>query len=298
MRHIIFSAMLFFMLASCSQQANEYNQTMVDPLDTDSAKVEVAAGDTAKAVVDSTCGCVREDNSEEEFYEIRETCSFKIASPINGYENYREIDSIACYYNKWTYSPDAEYKVVTNDQHDPGGGYIKTEVYRNGKKVMEKYVDEGGEGKSERLTYYYVDGTVKHESPAYYRSSISITGGLYGPEESDYQLYEHCYGKKEQLFREIRCVTDKVVDGNLVLQVVRVASDRILPDTLTIGYQLLYSDYDRGYYNGEEYDVKSYFVVEEGKGEPVSDTVKLAAKRISSESHIDLDGLEFVEIGK
>lgn len=296
MRHIIFSAMLFFMLASCSQQANEYNQTMVDTLDTDSAKVEVAAGDTAKAVVDSTCGCVREDNSEEEYYEIRETCRFKIGSPIKGYENYREIDSIACYYNKWTYSPDAEYKVVTNDQHDPGGGYIKTEVCRNGKKIMEKSVEEGGEGKYESLTYYYVDGTVKHESPAYYRSSI--IRGTYGSGEYDYHLYEQRYGQKEQLFSEICRVTDKVVDENPVLQVVRVTSDRILPDTLTIGYQLLYYDYDRGYCNGEEYDVKSYFVVEEGKGEPVSDTVKLAAKRIYSESRIDLEGLEFVEIGK
>lgn len=296
MRHIIFSTMLLFVLASCSQQVHEYNQTMVDTLDTDSAKVEVAAGDTAKAVVDSTCGCVREDNSEEEYYEIRETCMFKIASPINGYENYREIDSIACYYNKWTYSPDAEYKVVTNDQHDPGGGDIKTEVYRNGKKVMVKSVCEGGDGKIESLTYYYVDGTEKHESPAYDRSSI-IMGSYSG--EFDYQLHEHYYGQKEQLFREIRCVTDKVVDGNPVLQVVRVTSDRILPDTLTIGYQLCYYDYDRDHYNnGEEYDVKSYFVVEEGKGEPVSDTVKLAAKRISSKFCIDLDGLEFVEIGK
>lgn len=109
---------------------------------------------------------------------------------------------------------------------------------------------------------------------------------------------EQRYGQKEQLFSEICRVTDKVVDENPVLQVVRVTSDRILPDTLTIGYQLLYYDYDRGYCNGEEYDVKSYFVVEEGKGEPVSDTVKLAAKRIYSESRIDLEGLEFVEIGK
>lgn len=275
MRHIIFSAMLFFMLASCSQQANEYNQTIADSLmslktytlqqesaGSVSVKEEVAVVETANAMADSTCGCVHEELSEEE---SRDLCRFKIGSPIKGYESYREEDSIVCYYNKWTYSPDAEYVIKERSESGEGCGGYNKEVYRNGIKVKESHDSGCGDCGSTGVTYYYADGTVAYENCS------RVDNGV----ETEYYSYE-----KDHIFSQVRLFTDEVADedGAPIFRVVRLSDD-----TLTICYQLDY--------NGGEYDVETYLVAE--KGEPAPYAVKLASK--GPRCPCVLSGVKFVK---
>lgn len=90
--------------------------------------------------------------------------AFKISTPPEGYEYYKEKDSIICSLNNWSYSPDAVYVVNISEIQVVKDCDCEDEfavAYRNGIKVMEsyEYFWEDGNG-SHDIKYYNPDGSV------------------------------------------------------------------------------------------------------------------------------------------
>lgn len=258
MRHITFSAMLLFMLASCSQQASEYNQTKADSLmSLKSDTLQQEGADSVKeevAVVDSTCDI----HVVESEGVAHDTFRFKIVSPIKGYESYKWKDKFICKYNKWTYSPDAEYVIIESKSSESEGGCecSDREVYRNGVKVMYSYESECEDNGSSRVTYFYADGTIAADECASYDG---IDFDEYSRYEDEYVIHEE--GKS---FSRIRMRYMDTEEGDYFYDVISLSYD-----TLTLSTQGTDED-------DTDLDIHKYLVVE--KGDPAPEVVRRAAR--------------------
>lgn len=139
--NIIRLLLFIFVLAPCSQTIAETNAV-------DTARIDTFIPEDV--IVKELSNGIR-----------HRRLKFKIGSPMEGpvnykHINYKEVDSIACSFNKWSYAPDAVYLVdiKENDVYEDD-----VVVYRNGIKIMESSF-YCGESATVEKTYYYSDGKV------------------------------------------------------------------------------------------------------------------------------------------
>ncbi|MBP5703587.1 MAG: hypothetical protein J6X12_02665 [Paludibacteraceae bacterium] len=160
-----------FALTSCSQKVAETNDVAddatiadadsiahVDTVPTEANVVDIAESDS---VVLGNVIVVADSLIHKKRLE------FKISTPPEGYEYYKEKDSIICSLNNWSYSPDAVYVVNISEIQVVKDCDCEDEfavAYRNGIKVMEsyEYFWEDGNG-SHDIKYYNPDGSVADE---------------------------------------------------------------------------------------------------------------------------------------
>ena len=151
-----------FALTSCSQKVAETNDVADDATiaDADSIPAEADVVDNAESdsIVLGNVIVVAESLIHKKRLE------FKISTPPEGYEYYKEKDSIICSLNNWSYSPDAVYEVNISEIQVVNDCDCEDEfavAYRNGIKVMEsyEYFWEDGNG-SHDIKYYNPDGSV------------------------------------------------------------------------------------------------------------------------------------------
>lgn len=157
-----------FALTSCSQKVAETNDVAddatiadadsiahVDTVPTEANVVDIAESDS---VVLGNVIVVADSLIHKKRLE------FKISTPPEGYEYYKEKDSIICSLNNWSYSPDAVYVVNISEIQVVKDCDCEDEfavAYRNGIKVMESYEYFGEDGNgSHDIKYYNPDGSV------------------------------------------------------------------------------------------------------------------------------------------
>lgn len=157
-----------FALTSCSQKVVETNDVAddatiadadsiahVDTVPTEANVVDIAESDS---VVLGNVIVVADSLIHKKRLE------FKISTPPEGYEYYKEKDSIICSLNNWSYSPDAVYVVNISEIQVVKDCDCEDEfavAYRNGIKVMEsyEYFFDCFKG-SHDIKYYKSDGSV------------------------------------------------------------------------------------------------------------------------------------------
>lgn len=159
-----------FALTSCSQKVAETNDVADDATIADADSIAHVIEDTIPAEADAV------DNVENDSVVLgnvivvaeslihKKRLEFKISTPPEGYEYYKEKDSIICSLNNWSYSPDAVYVVNISEIQVVKDCDCEDEfavAYRNGIKVMEsyEYFWEDGNG-SHDIKYYNPDGSV------------------------------------------------------------------------------------------------------------------------------------------
>ena len=274
MRHISFFSIFMLALASCSQQTSEVKEPSLD-------SAEQSISDTLtqtesefieEAVYDENSG-IENESVDSLGYSI---FTFKIGSPIEGFEHYKEKDSIIRSYNKWSYSPDAVYTVkemsgYDGGEADDGCGERDIVVYRDDIKVMTFY-DFGCADSGYKETFYFdAKGSIiskkceEHNGIAYDEEYVYENG-----ETTIYysRLGDNCSSRPGE--KDIYSII------------------RLSHDTLTTSYQFLNEK--------DEFDVEYYLVAD--KGAAVPSMVKEAAK-FSRWSGETLNNIKFVKkIGK
>ena len=161
-----------FALTSCSQKVAETNGIAddatiadadsiahMDTVPTEANVVDIAGNDSV--VLGNVIVVVADSLIHKKRLE------FKISTPPEGYEYYKEKDSIICSLNNWSYSPDAVYVVNISEIQVVKDCDCEDEfavAYRNGIKVMEsyEYFYDCSTG-SHDIKYYKSDGSVADE---------------------------------------------------------------------------------------------------------------------------------------
>ncbi len=177
--------LLVLALTSCSQKVATTNDVADDAMsqgDADSLvniNVDTISANTitiGNAEIDSFIAenvIVKESLNEDSFGVRYRRIKFIIDSPLNGYKHFKEVDSIVCSFNKWTYTPNAVYEANIKEILDEGCSGEDVVAYRNGIKVMESHDYGCGDNSRRSTTYYYSDGRVADFD------SVEIANGEY-----------------------------------------------------------------------------------------------------------------------